>query len=337
MRILTDFQKFPEKWTISDRLKGESRRTLTNPSRRNLAEWISQIRQADLIIVQQSVARVFWLALIFALAPFLRRPIVLVDVLLRQPRSAGQRVKAFLKRQLLNRVNHFIHYFQALEGYEALYGISPSRSSYIPFKANLYRDARVPAIAASEKEQYVFSAGWSLRDYDTFFAAIEQLPYPAAIPRPAFDRLRQHGARFTRTLDQLPPNLTLLDHDESRESWIKNLCQARVVVIPIVRETLCSAGISVYLDAMLLKKCVVISRGPGVSDVLTDQVVMVPPEDPAALAAAIREVWENATLRFEIAERGYRYAHSLGGETELMKRILNAAVAWFNQPGRTNS
>ncbi len=81
---------------------------------------------------------------------------------------------------------------------------------------------------------------------------------------------------------------------------------------------------------MILKKCVVISGGPGVSDVLNDQVVIVPPEDPEALAAAIRKVWEDSYFREETAFRGYHYATSLSGERELLNRILDCAMSWYS-------
>ncbi len=128
-----------------------------------------------------------------------------------------------------------------------------------------------------------------------------------------------------------PRNLVILDDQPNQASWLRNLSKARVVVVPILRETLRGAGLSVYLDAMLLKKCVIISGGPGVSDVLTDQALIVPPEDPAALAEAIRSVWEDPALRDQIAARGHAYATALGGELDLMNRILDRTVHWYTQ------
>ena len=52
--------------------------------------------------------------------------------------------------------------------------------------------------------QYVLCFGQSMRDFDTFFDAVERLPYAAAITRPDLARLRLHGSRFSRSLDQLP-------------------------------------------------------------------------------------------------------------------------------------
>ena len=335
MRILTDFPKFPDPWKTSTGVEGESVRALAGTSLRDLFKLIPDIRRADLVLIHEGGSKLLGLVLLFWVLPFLKKPIVAVDLLLRKPQTAKERLSAWVKKIVLKRVDHFIHYFRALEGYEKIYGISPARSSYVPFKANIYGHPKVPEIASMEREEYVFAVGWSLRDYDTFFEAVSRLPYPAAILRPDRERLKQHGSRLTWKIENLPRNLVMIEHDASRESWIRNLCKARLVVIPMLRRTLCAGGISVYMEAMLLGKCVVISDVPGVSDVLRDQqAIIVPPEDPEALAQAIRKVWEDPVLRQETALRGQRYAAALGGEPELMQRILDRAVAWYLNPNQ---
>jgi glycosyltransferase involved in cell wall biosynthesis len=335
VRVLTDFPNFPKQWESP--IEGTTLTSLTRSSPRFIREWLQEIRQADLIVIQQSLTKVFWLIFLFTLQPSLRKPIVLVDAVLRKPTTLWQTVRARFIKVLLDRVDHFIHYFRELNGYELNFGITPSRSSYVPFKANLYGDRKAERIAVSEKDEYVFAAGWSLRDYDTFFEAISQIEVPAAIPQPMMDRLQEHGARFTRSLDHLPKNLVMLDNDGSHEAWIRALCKARIVVIPVLRETLRAAGVSVYMDAMILGKCVIASDGPGISDVLTNEALIVPPEDPRALAEAIQKVWNDPVLRQDIAQRGQQYAASLGGEKELMHRILDSAVGWYLEYQEVNS
>ena len=77
---------------------------------------------------------------------------------------------------------------------------------------------------------------------------------------------------------------------------------------------------------MYRSKCVVASAGPGTSDLLTDQAILVPPHDVPALKDAISRVWENDELRRRTAEAGYKYADSLGGEAELLQRVHREAV-----------
>jgi glycosyltransferase involved in cell wall biosynthesis len=330
--ILTDFPKFPALWKTNEQT-GEALTALSGAARRSLLPLIPQLRRADLVLIHEGATKVLWfVVLFFTIFPFWRKPVVAVDLILRTPRTLKQKVLCRLRRWLFRRVDHFILYFKETRGYQHYYGIPPERCAYVPFKSNISAN---PAVSAREKkEDYVYMAGQSLRDFDTFFAAVAQLPYPAAIPRPNFQRLREHGARFSWRMEDLPKNLTLLEDNGSIEPWIRNLAAARIVVVPILKDNLCASGIGTYLDAMFFRKCVIISDGPGVSDVLSDELIAVPPEDPDALARAIEKVWKDASLRMETAARGHRYATALGAEPELMQRILDNVVAWYNNRTR---
>jgi glycosyltransferase involved in cell wall biosynthesis len=172
--------------------------------------------------------------------------------------------------------------------------------------------------------------GWSERDYDTFFAAMELLPYPGAIPKPDFAKLAQHSSRFTRPVDQLPRNITLMEDDLSTAAMVRIIEGARLVVLPTVASRINASGIGTYLSAMFMGKCVITTEGPGSSDVLTGgEALLVPAEDSAALAASIRRAWEDDDLRERTAQTGLRYAAGLGGEPELRQRVLDVAVDQF--------
>jgi len=316
IRILTDFSKFPPAW----RSCGCSGSAFAFTS---LRQCIRQCRKADLIIINGNVSRILTLSALFVLCPFLRTPIIAVDLVLRKPEGRRALLISRVKRLLFGYVDHFVHYFRDLTGYQKYYGIGPERSSFVAFKANIYDTLEVLPAATGE---YVLCIGRSLRDFDTFFSAVETLPYPATIPKPDFVQLRNHGARFSRSLNNLPSQVAVLDDDGSATSLTRLILGARIVVIPILRKSLCASGIGTYLNSMLLGKCVIISEGPGASDVLSNQALLVPPEDPIALAEAIQRAWEDQTLRTAIANSGRRFAESLGGERELMQRILDVAI-----------
>lgn len=320
IHICTNFPRFPATWSVATGESGTARVTAS------FEELAGALPSADLVLINGDVSLALKLCRHYLLHPGSRRPTVAADLVLRRPSSAAGYGAALVKRFLLGRVDHFIHYFKQLDGYERLYGIGPARSSFIHFKPNL-RYRYDPA--ALVEGDYVLCFGRSQRDYDTFFAAMEQLPYPGAVPRPNLDDLRVHCSRFTRRLDQLPPNVRLLDDDGSQESMIRIIENARLVALPILASTMAASGIGVYLNSMLLGKCVIISSTPGASDILTDQALFVPPEDPAALAARIREAWEDGELRRKTAEAGRQHALSLGGEPELRQRTLERAVAWY--------
>jgi len=318
MLILTNFARFPATWKVSSGTSGRARVLCT------FGALLQNIRSCDLVLINGDISLLAKLVALFLLCPFLRKPIVAVDLVLRRPQS---RLSAAWKRFCFSRIDFFVHYFKDLTLYERYYGVREQASCFVPFKPNI---ADLSDLHASADGSYVLCFGWSMRDYDTFLDAVEQLPFPAAIPRPDFSKLREHGSQFSRQLDQLPANVLVLENDGTSADLIRIVGGAKIVAIPILKTSILS-GHSVYLNAMRLKKCVIASVGPGVSDLLTDQALIVPRGDPNALANMIRRAWEDDALRTKTAESGFRYAVSLGGEAELRQRILEQVVPWFQR------
>lgn len=318
MLILTNFERFPAEWTSSTGQSGRGEIAGT------FHDFANGAKRADLLLINGDVAIALRLSALFLIFPWRRRPIVAVDFVLRKPKKSD--AASWLKRFLLGRIDLFVHYFHDIRGYEKYFGISPKRSVFVPFKPNIrYRFDVTP----DSDGDYILCLGRSMRDYDTFFSAVEQLPWPAAIPTPDFAEMAKHETRFTRSLDQLPANVTVLEDDGGSESMFRILERARLVVLPILKGSLCASGVSTYLNAMLMRKCVVLTDGPGASDVLTDQALICASEDSEALAALIRRAWEDDDLRNRTADAGYRYALSLGGEPELRQRVIDAALNYF--------
>ena len=281
-------------------------------------EFQRQFAAVDLIVIECRNTLIFKTAGYFLLFPWRRKPLVAVDLVLRKPLRIRHRMSALIKRILLGRVDHFIHFFRDISGYTKYFGISRARSSYVPFKANI-QDS--PTSTSHVPEEYVLSVGVSLRDYDTFIRAVAELPYPAAIPEYSFDNFEGRDASFRWTRENLPLNLRLLPDSGNPQDLVEGLRGARLVVIPTRPDSLCASGLSSYLSAMYLGKCVISTSGPGASDLLTDQALLVPPHDVAALRETIRRAWEDEALRKRTAESGRRYAVSLGGERELFQRV----------------
>jgi glycosyltransferase involved in cell wall biosynthesis len=286
---------------------------------------LRRARQCDLVLINCDPPLTLALSAAFALLGFLRRPIVAADLILREPATLRQRLALPLKRWLLGRVDHFIHHFKDLSGYERLFGIGADRSSYVPFKPNLrYRHEAAP----DPDGEYVLCLGRSLRDFDTFLEAVERLPYPAAMAEPDLEQLRAHGSRLTRPRREFPSQVTLVKHDPGDYgSQAEILSRARLVVLPLLKS--CLVGVGTALNAMLLGKCVIISEGPATHGLFEGEVLTVPPEDPRALAAMIDRAWQDRELRERTAAAGHRYALSLGGEPELVQRLLEAAVCFY--------
>jgi glycosyltransferase involved in cell wall biosynthesis len=326
MLLLTNFQRFPERWTASS---GETGRALILTK---ASEFIRHSRHADLIIINCDPGITYWLCAFYLLFPWLRRPILSHDIVLRMPITLRARLTAPIKRFLLSRVDHFSLYFRNLDGYRKYFGIDSGRASYLPSKPNLrYRDP----YPVNPDGEYILCFGRSGRDYDTFFASMEQLSdLPAAIPPPKFDHFRKHATRFTRSMDALPKNVRILEDDGSTKSLIQIIGNARLVVLPMLASNIAPAGIGIYLNAMLMGKCVIISHGVGTTDVLTHgEALLVDPENPHALAQMIRRAWSDDDLRLRTAEAGRLYSESCGGEADLRQRVLDRAIRVFFPSG----
>ena len=62
-------------------------------------------------------------------------------------------------------------------------------------------------------------------------------------------------------------------------------------MLPVRKDSIRASGLGTFRNAMLMFKYVIFSEGPGTSDVLDGPALVVPREDPQALAAMIRRAW----------------------------------------------
>ncbi len=256
--------------------------------------------------------------------------VVAVDMVLRAPRGPRGKAIALLRKVLWKQVDRFIHYFRDIKGFTRHYGISEKKSTYVPFKSNIYAEAISTTKAGCDSATaadgaYIFSAGRSLRDYQTLIEAARINGLPTAI---LFTSLADWAAHGTHAdISNLPNNVRLIRDEGGKEGWISGLAGARIVAIPTLPESLCASGIGTYLDAMALGKPVVITRGPGADDVLDSKLArFVPAQNPQALADQLQQLWNDRPAAAQLAANGRDYALSLGDESSLLRRIFAAAL-----------
>lgn len=275
----------------------------------------------DLVLLNSSTRRLLSLCAMMWLLPFHRWRLISLDIHLLEPVGWKRRAVAFIIRFLLRKVDLHILYFKDLEGYERYYGVSPAISRFVPFKVNSWEILPTRDVLASAGE-YVFCGGRSLRDLKTYKEAMAKVPYPGLL-------LYQHDASFMAThgtavdLNGLPSNVRAVRHDGNNDTWIDFIRHAKLVVIPALPNSIYAPGLSLYLLAMALRRCVIISEGPQTRGLLKDEAIIVPPSDPEALAEAIRRTWEDDNLRRTTADEGRRYAELCGGEARMLRDIVN--------------
>jgi glycosyltransferase involved in cell wall biosynthesis len=286
-------------------------------------QFLRQCLRADVVILNID-QRKLMLASLLRWLPFVRFRLVSVDLVLRQPKSAKGRLKASIKKLLLAGVDRFVLYFKNLEGYQRFYGIGPDRVVYVPFKVNGW-ESIVTRPRPKADGDFVLCAGRTLRDTVTFVEAMRHLDCPGVLLQQKRELLDAHGT--SAWSGELPSNVKLIvDESDRFEDYLEFVAQARLVVIPRFKHDIAPTGISTYLVAMALNKCVIISDGPGAEDVLTDEAAIVPAENSEILATAIERVWNNEQLRLAIAARGHEYAMRLGGYERLFADVMQVAI-----------
>jgi glycosyltransferase involved in cell wall biosynthesis len=167
-------------------------------------------------------------------------------------------------------------------------------------------DYFTPAVRASgtaSAQPYVMSAGLSYRDYDSLIEAMRRLPdIPCRI------RAGSYWVRGVVNRCGLPPNVQVesaLPLAELRSEY----AASRFAVVPIRHTTQWSAGSTAVLEAQAMGLPVIASATPGMPDYVRDGEtgVLVEPHNPASLARAIRDLWEDHERVHALGVRGRQW------------------------------
>jgi glycosyltransferase involved in cell wall biosynthesis len=248
---------------------------------------------------------------------------VSLDIFLPYPgHSLMAKIQKYMRVNCLKGIDLIMLYSKANERLSRLYRINPSKLKYIPFKINSYDYVTQREIS---DKGYIFSGGQSRRDFDTLIEAARHFPYPVKIVTP-HQRHNVHGTTIDKS--NVPPNVEIIHDDGTIESFVSYIADSRLVVIPLMANDFASTGTSVYLMAMAMKKCVVISSGPTTQGILTPYLaIIVPPEDPDAVVKAIVKAFNDLAYRKRMEQNGYKYALSLGDETTFFHSIVKTIRA----------
>ena len=279
----------------------------------------------DYVLLNGSGSLIFKLALLKWLVPFHRTKLVVLDILLSTPISARDKFKALVIKLLLKRVHLLLLYYRNTEGLQKVYAVPARKFRYVPFKVN-----RPELVGASVPTDggYIFCGGKTRRDFATLFEAVKGTDLPVKVVTTDNRDIRQHGSFLD--VEAAPDNVEVVILDGSAEQFISHLAGARLVAMPIVPD-ICGAGIGVYIMAMALRKCVVISEIPGTSDTLPPgTAIVVPPEDPVALREALSRAFHDASYRHGFETAGEKYAWQLGGEEQLLQSVAAVLCSDFD-------
>ena len=174
--------------------------------------------------------------------------------------------------------------------YANLLHIPESRFHFIPWPTNIDEP-----YMRTETDGSVLAVGRSLRDWETFFRAVNGLDVRCVVIASRGDLA---GLR-------VPENVEL-HCDISHAQYLQFLKRAKIVVLPL-KETCRSTGQASFLEAMAYGIPVIAADVTGVADYIKNREngLLYTPGNDSELRQTILELCSNASLSSEIARRGY--------------------------------
>lgn len=314
-------------WKISNRMSEQFDLTYYKLNKDNFMQYLTKLIKLIFLAAKSDVFLIplpDWDSLVVGfLAKIISREktkIVVYEIILQKPNSIKTYLKAYFQTVLLWGVDKFICHHKDTSGYEKYYKINKDKFCYVPFKANNYN--MLSSIEVKDGD-YILACGASCRDYDTFVKSIMNLGYSTKIVLP-----EENVAKFHHTalkFKESASNIEVVRHDFNIESWNEYIAKARVVVIPIKKGTIQSAGISVLLEALALGKPVVITEGEATRGIITPDVAMiVPPEDIIMMTRAIQKIWCDDEFRIVLSKNAKDFALKFGDTDRMMNDIFHA-------------
>jgi glycosyltransferase involved in cell wall biosynthesis len=175
----------------------------------------------------------------------------------------------------------------------------------------------------------ICSAGREMRDYPTLLEALDGLDVPCHIAAGTGVRSPVFGTQDERAGNvggrELPPGVTV---GPKSLSELRDLyARSAIVVVPVL-PTDSDNGVTTVVEAMAMGRAVIASDTDGKADVLQDGVtcLLVAPQDPAALRAAIQDLWSDPDKRERLGTAGREHVASARGLEQWIDAMRAAAV-----------
>jgi glycosyltransferase involved in cell wall biosynthesis len=266
-------------------------------------------RGYDWVLTPQDGLSTICLGIAGRLLPFRRPRHGVLEFLTREKgTSLYDRMKYALLRLSLKKVDRLICSSRVeMEYYKEQLGLTSEQVGFVLLGGDPgWRTQEHPVL-----QDYILSAGRTLRDYATLLKAVEGTGI----------RLLVITSPACVADISVPPNVEM--HFDIEPSHLSRLMEhARFVVLPLQNRKI-SCGQRVLVMAMAEGKCCVVSRVPGMLDYVRDgeDGLFVEPYDIAGLRTAITDLWQDfdrissigdqARASFESNYRIERHAESV--------------------------
>jgi hypothetical protein len=191
-------------------------------------------------------------------------------------------------------VHYCVHSHAQRDRFPDLWGVAAERVHVTPYYYTLSEEELA---LPTERDGGVFAGGDSHRDYGPLIEAAGGIDAPVTLAT---------GRISADERSRLPRNVNAPGRVPHKQ-YIDMMRRASIVVVALAAREDRSAGEQTYLNAMALGKPVIVVDTMGVREYVTDREtgLVVPPGDPAALAAALEWVLDpaNATEVAAMTER----------------------------------
>ena len=212
------------------------------------------------------------------------RHIILQFIMREKNDSLRSKMKYAFMRWCFVSVDRFICSSRSeCKYYGEVFGLDGEKFHYIPFHSDPY----LLTCQTKKEEGFLLSAGRTFRDYTTLLAAFKNLEVPLRI---VASRSSIDPREATRNVE--------IQYDLPGPELIDLMSRCMAVVLPLENRMI-SIGQSVLLQAMTLGKAVIATRVNGTEDYIEHMKtgILVPPNDPGAIQAAVSMLIGDGKLR----------------------------------------
>jgi len=216
----------------------------------------------------------------------LRRPrhVILQFIMREKNQSLGSKVKYLFMRWCFSSVYLCVCSSRAeCQYYQTVFHWPSAKVHFVP----LHTDPRLLDRKSDQNDVFILSAGRTYRDYGTLLSAFRQMEVPLVIV----------ASRWNIDSSSVTPNV-MVEYDLPGAQLNELLSRCLAVVLPLENRMI-SIGQSVLLQAMTLGKAVIVTKVNGTEDYIDHMRtgILVPPNDPGAIQAAVSMLVGNDELR----------------------------------------
>jgi glycosyltransferase involved in cell wall biosynthesis len=275
-----------------------------------LSKWRQYWEQSKRAFPSAGIVTVFpQPALAVALRKYLRRTNVPLIAWCFNLGDYPTGIKQVMARAAFKNVDRFVvHSTAEIRRVAEFLDVSDDRVEFVPLQR-----APIPIVAREDDgDPFIVSMGSANRDFGTFLQAarISRLPCKVVASPRALEGL------------DVPDNVSVM-HGLTPVECHTLVQRSRFSVVPLADVRVASGQVTV-IESMRMDRAVVATKSIGTTDYIDDARtgLLVPPHDPAALAAVMTQLWEDRATRESLAQNAARFAKESLSDEAAAKALI---------------